>query len=60
MPNQRDPEKRMVGVWLLPQEIRAWDKAVQLTGAVDRAEWLRQRLALEIAFLEKPTRRKTS
>lgn len=44
MPNKRDPRKKKVGVWLLPEEEAALLKCVKKTGHANVADFMRSLL----------------
>lgn len=52
MPNMRDAEKRMVGCWLLPAEIKLWDRIVKENGYEDRTDWVRRKLSADALRLK--------
>ena len=58
MPNQRDPRKRKVGVFLLPAERRRLKKAAQIAG-LSVSDLLKQLVDDEVARQTKATRPKT-
>lgn len=64
MPNQRDPEKRLVGFWLSPVERRDLYHIVVNLGLDNRNDWLRSKIKQDLKTLRlpsgKPSRRSAS
>lgn len=56
MPNARDPNKRQIGVWLRPEEIRDLDELAAKFG-ITRADLLRALVSEKTSFYKNARRR---